>query len=102
MADTPVRIAYRSYLIHHRDHFPLAVVVGFFEHHILNLHKPCLGTALIFIQLHGDVADILLGLGNHHMLQGIYTAAGLFNLRCHELAGLCSDKKSSAVRASLK
>ena len=32
MADTPVRIAYRSYLIHHRDHFPLAVVVGFFEH----------------------------------------------------------------------
>ena len=32
------------------------------------------------------------------MLQGIYTAAGLFNLRCHELAGLFTLGQAQHIR----
>ena len=46
------------HLIYHGNHFPLAVVVCFLKHHILYLHKPCLGASLILIQLHGDIADV--------------------------------------------
>ena len=71
------------YLVCCRNNLPLAVVVSLLKHHILHLHKPCLGASLIFIQLHCDIADVLLCLRDHYMLQRIYAAAGLLNLRSH-------------------
>ena len=42
-----------------------------FKHHIFHLHQTNLSCTLIFIQLHGDIFDIRLGLWNNHMLKGI-------------------------------
>lgn len=53
---------------------------GLLEHHILHLHEPDGGVAVVLLQLHGDILDALLGLRDHHIFQGIDPAAGLFNL----------------------
>ena len=60
----------------------------FLQHHVLDLHQAGGVAAFVFVQLHGDIADVLLGLRDHHIFQRVDTAAGLFNVLCQQLHGL--------------
>ena len=62
--------------------------MGILEDHLLDLHQPGDVAPLVLIQLHGDVADLLLELGDHHVLQGVDPAAGLLDVRGQQLHGL--------------
>ena len=58
------------------------------EHHILDFHQACLGRTLVFIELAGDITDLLLCLGDHNVLERVDAAAGLLDLIRHELTAL--------------
>ena len=58
----------------------LLELVGFLQYHILHLHQAGDIAALIFIQLHGDIPYLLLEARNHHVLQRVDAAQGLFNV----------------------
>ena len=70
-----------------RDEQVKVLLDGFLEEHILHLHQPRRGGAVIFIQLHGDIPNRLLGVRDHHIFQRVNPAAGLFDLLRHELGG---------------
>ena len=68
--------------------FRSPVLDSFLQKHILDLHQAGGGGPVILVQLHGDIPDGLLCLGNDYIFQGVHPAAGLFNLFCHKLGGL--------------
>ena len=70
---------------------------GLLEDHILDLHQAnCIGS-LVFIQLHGNVADILLHLRDLNILQRIYPAARLFNLLRQQLRSLFDLRQTQHI-----
>ena len=73
-------------------------MVGLLQHHILHLHQAGLGAALVFVQLHGDIADLLLRFGDHHMFQRVHAAAGLFNFGSHQLAAFFHLGQAKKIR----
>ena len=77
-------------------------MVGRLQHHIFYFHQPGLGAALVFIQLHGNIADVLSGLRDHHMLQGVDSAAGLLDLRRHQLTGLLTFRQLKKIRQKIR
>ena len=79
----------------------LPVMMGILQHHVLHLHQSGLGASFVLVQLHGDEADILLGLRNDHVLQGVDPAAGLFDLGRHKLAGLLAFREPDQIREQI-
>ena len=54
-------------------------MVRLLQHHILNLHQANLRTPLVFIELHRNILDVLLGFRDNHMLKRIDAPARFFN-----------------------
>ena len=69
------------------DNFVLffSVFDGFLCNHVLYLHQTCGIGSFVFLQLHGDIFDGFLIVGDHYVFQRVYTAAGTFNLLGQEL-----------------
>ena len=61
---------------------------GVSEQELLHLHQAYGVGPLVFVQLHGDIFDIFLHLRDLYILQGIDSAAGLFDLLRQQLGGL--------------
>ena len=76
----------------------LFIVMGFLQHHILDLHESHLRASLILIKLHADISDALLCLRNDNMLQRIYTSSGLLDLRCQKLTGFLDLRQFQHIR----